>query len=155
MGCPGGEIRKHEGLKEVCDSSWDSRPCAAKATVCTLKKLSNVQSTRTPEQGLSLPSCWAVGGCTFATCANAVPWVCVTVQNCQRKLSLQLRKFLTDGFYKLKELFWECRTPQNIYKGWWKYLFIYHLMDILLSSLLCCSHVSQNICLNHIELVNW
>lgn len=154
MGCLGGEIRKHEGLKEVCDSSWESGLCAAKATVWAQKMLSNVQSTRTPEQGLSLLSCWAVDGCSFAICANAVLWGCVTVQNCQRKLSLHLRKLFTDGVLLTEELFWEYRTPQNIYEGWWRYLFIYHLMDIL-SSLFCCSLVSQNICSNHVKLVNW
>lgn len=96
-GLPRREIRKHEGLKEVCDSDWHSRLCVVRATVCAQKKLSNVQSSRVPEQGQSLPWCRDEDGCSFATCVNTALWVCVAVQNCQRKLSLHIRKLLTDG----------------------------------------------------------
>lgn len=154
MGCPGGEIRKHEGLREVCDSNWDSRLCVVKATVCAQKKLWNVWSTRTPEQGLCLPFCRAVEGCSFATCVNAVLWVCLTVQNCQRKLSLHLRRLLTDGVLLTKITFLGIQNT-SIYLWRLMEILIYHLMDILLSSLFCWSLINQSICLNHVKLVNW
>lgn len=152
MGCPGGEIRKHEGLKEVCNSNGDSGLCVVKATVCTQKKLSNDQSTRTPEQGQSLTLCWAVDGCSFATCVNEVLWLCVIVQNCQRKLSLHLSKLLTDGVLLTKRTFLWIQKISKYLRRLMKIL-IYHLMDTLLS-LFCCSLVNQNICLNHVKLVN-